>query len=97
MLTAKSVAILVSPSHATIELHGWPTLEIGGSWLARPGLHQLEISARGYQPYERELNVSEAISQKHKIALTPLPGQLNITTEPPKGGELFLPPTLENK
>jgi len=47
VLTAKSVAILVSPAHATIELHGWPTLEIRGSWLARPGLHQLEISARG--------------------------------------------------
>ena len=90
VLTAKSVGIVVSPPNATIELRGWPTIEIGDSWLARPGLHQLEISAHGYQPYERGLNVSEAISQKYSIALTPLPGQLNITTEPPQRGEIFI-------
>jgi formylglycine-generating enzyme required for sulfatase activity len=90
VLTAKSVGIFVSPSNSSITLHGWPTLKIGSYWLARPGPHQLEITADGYQKYERKLNVNETAYQKHKITLTPLPGNLNITTEPLKQGQAFV-------
>ncbi len=90
VLTAKSVGIFTTPLNASIELHSWPTIRMGDYWLVRPGSHQVEVTADGYRKHEREINVDGHANQKHKIVLTPLPGNLNLSTEPSKQGKVFI-------
>ncbi len=82
LFTARSVQIEVeaeTPARISIEgLH----LPFGSRYLIRPGDYGLQVAAPGYHPHSQVLTVTDADSQRLSVTLQPLPGRLNLSSEP---------------
>ena len=82
LLTARSVELKPSPPTATITVSGGLSFHIGGRYLMRPGVFQLQLNAPGYFDLEQELLVSEDAQQSYPLALDKKPGHLSINAHP---------------
>ncbi|MEQ8803997.1 MAG: PEGA domain-containing protein, partial [Haliea sp.] len=83
LFTARSVEISVdSTAPADVSLGGLH-LPFGGRYLLRPGEYSLDISAPGYEPLTTSVTVTKADSQRFEFSLQPLPGLVDIRSQPP--------------
>lgn len=82
LLTARSVELKPSPPTAAITVSGGISFHIGGRYLMRPGVFQLQLNAPGYFNREQELLVSEDDQQSYPLALEKMPGHLTINAHP---------------
>ena len=82
LFTARSLTLnIVAEADPDFSLSGlnW---SFGERILVRPGQYVLKVAAEGYHPYEQNITVSDADTQKLEIQLAPLPGTVTLTTQP---------------
>ena len=89
LFTAKSVRFDTDPPDALVELSGGFEVEFAGIRLLRRGAYRLRATAAGYYPLAAEVTVAEPRSQNFVHVLTPLPGRIAFTSEPP-GATVFV-------
>ena len=82
LLTARSVSVEVEPANTALSIDGGLHFRLGPWSLFRPGNYQLRAEAPGYYPQQRELTVDESDRQQLSIRLQPLPGLLDIVSQP---------------
>ena len=82
LFTARSLTLnVIADGAINYSLDGfyWP---FGERLLIQPGEYQLTVTAEGYRAFEKKIVVSKAAAQKLEIPLAPLPGSLQLTTQP---------------
>jgi formylglycine-generating enzyme required for sulfatase activity len=84
--TSVSVRLVVEPAPDEIDL---PTalfgFHIGERYLLRPGSHEVVAEKEGYHRLEATIVVTNAPSQRFSLALTKLPGIVEIVSRPVDG------------
>ncbi len=89
--TAKSVALDIEPTPASVSLPGTLfKVKVGGRFLLRPGSHRVEAELPGYYPLDTEIDVGPLADQTIALTLTKLPGIVTLTTEPEVGAQVLL-------
>lgn len=86
---ARSLILEVEPAAARVALDGGPAWHWGDHWLAWPGTYRIRASAPGHRDLVRDLEITEATGQRHRLILEKLPGHLALTTNP-AGAEVEL-------
>ena len=79
---ARSVSLEPDPAEASVDVRGSLSPRFGNRWLLLPGTHRVVAEAPGYKPYAMDIEVTGETLQKHRVALTPLPGKLTLTLAP---------------
>ncbi len=90
LFSAKAVVIDTKPEDANIRLSGGLQFKLANHYLLREQSYQAHITATGYYPLDSEFAVSAEQNQIQHFALTPLPGHLQITTQPSVNADVFL-------
>ncbi len=89
--TAKSVALDIEPTPASVSLPGTLfKVKIGDRFLLRPGSHRVAAELPGYYPLDTEIDVGAPADQSFALTLTKLPGIVTLTTEPEVGAQVVL-------
>jgi formylglycine-generating enzyme required for sulfatase activity len=89
--TAKSVALNIEPTPATVSLPSTLfKLQIGDRTLLRPGKHRVTAELPGYYPLDTSIDVGPLADQTIALTLTKLPGLVTLTTEPEVGAEVLV-------
>lgn len=87
--TAKSVELVFEPEPVAIELPGTLfKVQVGDRYLLRTGNHRVTAELPGYYPLDEEVEVGESPDQTIRLALTKLPGKIELATEPEVGAEV---------
>lgn len=88
--SARSLQISVqAETSADITLSGGLYLPFGDRYLLPAGDYQLSVTAPGYHPLKSTLTVTDKDSQVIQLVLRPLPGRLDVTSQP-SGAKVFL-------
>lgn len=83
LFAARPLVLRVDPPHARVAIGG-PDFHLGENYLVLPGKRTLEVSAAGYRPQRRTLQVARrGPTPEVAIALEPLPGRVEVVSEPP--------------
>jgi formylglycine-generating enzyme required for sulfatase activity len=83
LFTAKAVRMAVSPAEAELSLEGsWLTINVGGSYLLRPGRYEVHMKADGYESASAPITVDDSPSQSFRFELRPRPGRLVMVAKP---------------
>lgn len=82
LFTSKSVQLIFSPEARSIIVEGGVSIELAGVWLLREGSYDIAAQADLYEPLNTEVVVTQARNQRINLVFTPLPGILELTTEP---------------
>ena len=77
LASARPVIITTTPPDSRIELSGI-SFRIGSNYLLLPGKYEVKVTAKGYKPYDMDLEVSSNNEQQLNVVLEPLPGQLQV-------------------
>jgi hypothetical protein len=77
LFTARAIIFRTEPANAEISISGI-SFHIGSNFLLLRGDHLVEAQAEGYFPLEQQVTVSDAATQEIELALTPLPGSLQL-------------------
>tara|TARA_X000000950_G_scaffold73715_1_gene91904 strand:- start:21834 stop:23942 length:2109 start_codon:yes stop_codon:yes gene_type:complete len=77
LASASPVIITTTPPDSRIELSGI-SFRIGSNYLLLPGKYEVKVTAKGYKPYDMDLEVSSNNEQQLNVVLEPLPGQLQV-------------------
>jgi formylglycine-generating enzyme required for sulfatase activity len=89
LFTAKSVAIRVTATaEPDVSVSGL-ALPLGQRWLMLAGEHELAVTAPGYHPVERTIEVSADASQSVDVVMAPLPGRVTVLSQP-EGASILL-------
>tara|TARA_A100001037_G_scaffold303644_1_gene338184 strand:- start:396 stop:2456 length:2061 start_codon:yes stop_codon:yes gene_type:complete len=80
--TAKAVKLVFEPQSTMFNLTGGLTVQLSGTTLARSGTYELTAKHEGYYPLVTQLRVTKESSQEYLFDLQPLPGLVNIKSEP---------------
>lgn len=89
LLTARSFEVVVAAvGDADIRIDGL-AVPLGQRYLIRPGVYPVQVRVDGYLPWNGEVEVSDADSQRLEVSPAILPGRVSITSEP-EGASLFL-------
>ena len=84
--TAVSVRLVVEPAPDKIDIPTAPfEFHIGERYLLRPGFHQVVVEKEGYWRLELTIEVTTAPSQRISLALTKLPGIVELISRPVDG------------
>ena len=78
VLTAKSIAIDVTPLTASIQLEGGLAIKMGPRFLVREGVYEISLTNEGYHDLTTNLFVTDQQSQSHPIEMRRLPGLVTI-------------------
>lgn len=82
LLTARSLDLqVVAEVPGTASISGL-SIPFGERYLIRPGTYQVDASAPGYHPFQKELKVTREASQTVELVLQPLPGRISISSNP---------------
>lgn len=94
VLTAKSVAVPVTPLSAQLEILSGLHVQLGQRYLMRPGTYEVRVTNEGYHDEELVLSVGEAAAQDFPIVMRELPGIVHFTVEglagPLSGAQIIL-------
>ncbi|MDA1074698.1 MAG: PEGA domain-containing protein [Proteobacteria bacterium] len=82
LFSARSVQVVFDPSADDVVIDRGMSLALSDVFLMFPGDYQLTANAMGYYPLEVVLNVGEDRNQRHEFAFAPLPGVVDIVTDP---------------
>lgn len=89
LLSAQSLLLNINPVDASVEVDGSFSLRLADRLLVRPGNISLEVSADGYYPQSREIQVSDADNPPIEVSLRKLPGRVSVSTAP-ESAQLFV-------
>jgi len=89
---AKSVQInavatnLASPNQritqsASVSIKSFLKLPIGNRTLVLPGTYEVSVNAKGFQPLQQQLEISDQRHQQIELLITRLPGKLKISLQ----------------
>lgn len=81
LFTARVVHVEVLPADADAEVGvdgRWPVVELGGSFLLRPGSYTVRVSASGFEPAASSIEVGAQSGERLRVELVPLPGRLRL-------------------
>ncbi|WP_293372996.1 PEGA domain-containing protein [Nevskia sp.] len=81
LLTARSVAVTVTPTPDSISLSGGIAIDFGNRYLLRTGEFRLRARKDGYKPLDAVLKVADDTDQA-AFTLEKLPGELKISSTP---------------
>lgn len=81
LLTARSVAITVTPAPDRLSVSGGIAIPLGSRYLLRAGTYRLHAAKAGYRPLDTPLVVA-AGTDAAAFTLDKLPGQLKISSTP---------------
>lgn len=90
LFSARSVLFQLEPATARVNITGGLHLPVGQGHLMLPGNYQLELTAEGYYPLRRALEVGAAQNQTFRFQLEKLPGQLTVSASTDEPGEVWL-------
>ena len=90
LFTAKSVAIVVDPATAAVDIDGGMHLRLGDRYLLRSGSYRLSIESPRYYPLQQDLEIGVEQNQHYAFQLQRLPGHLQVTTVPATGVEVWV-------
>lgn len=89
--TARSVALQIEPTPATLRLPGtFFKVQVGERFLLRSGVHRVVAELPGYYPLETQIEVGPLADQTIDLALTKLPGIVTIVAEPAVAAEVVI-------
>lgn len=90
LLMARSVQISVqAQSTADIAISGGLYLPFGDRYLMPAGDYQVNVTAAGYHPLQSAIVVTDDDSQFVQLVLRPLPGRLDVSSQP-DGARVFV-------
>lgn len=92
LFSAQSVRFETEPAKVdSIQVSGgWMQLKLGERLLLRPGNHKARISSEGYYDAYREFELGRDEPLLLREKLEPLPGTVEIRSEPVQGAEVWL-------
>jgi formylglycine-generating enzyme required for sulfatase activity len=82
VLTAEAVRIEIEPAAAELSVRGGLSVPVGERYLMRPGDYRVHAEAAGYKPLEAPLRLRAGGERRFAYTLEPLPGRLDIVSEP---------------
>lgn len=82
LVSARSLVVTPNPTDALVSIKGGFSFRIGGNYLMLPGEYQLQATHPEFEPLQESFVLGDAEVQTLSPQLTPLPGQLLITTAP---------------
>ncbi|MBM4203733.1 MAG: PEGA domain-containing protein [Gammaproteobacteria bacterium] len=82
LFTARSVALKFSDPPVSVDIDGGFSISLGDVWLLLPGDYTVIAVADGCLPLETQITVTDASNQGHTLQFTPLPGVIDLSTEP---------------
>lgn len=89
--TAKSVELVFEPEPTTVELPDTVfKLRLADRFLLRSGTHRVRAELEGYYPLDVEIDVGDAPDQRFELALTKLPGLVELATVPEAGAQVLV-------
>ncbi len=81
LFAARMVVVTIQPAPDRVTLDGTiPVMPAGEGYLALSGTYRLRAERSGYQPLEREIQVTDASRQEVSFTLEKLPGYLSVET-----------------
>ena len=80
LFVARAVIFRLEPETASVSVSGL-AFHIGNNFLLLPGEHSVTAHAQGYYDLNDTIEVSRERNQEIDVALEPLPGKLQITSE----------------
>ncbi|MFA5679079.1 MAG: PEGA domain-containing protein [Pseudomonas sp.] len=80
---SRALVVVTEPVDAQVELDGGLRFRLGDSWLVLPGDYRLRVSAPGYLPADEALAVTRDSARQVQVALTIMPGRLQVNTAVP--------------
>ena len=79
VFTARQVVIRIEPEPEKVSIRGGILApQIGGYFLMRPGVYQLQAVKECFQPLERQLTVTDEKSPHFNFTMTRQPGRLTV-------------------
>jgi formylglycine-generating enzyme required for sulfatase activity len=90
IVTGKSVYFETIPANAEIEILEGLYLKLADRYLLRERSYPVSVTAEGYHPLIRDLEISEERSQEFLLEMARLPGHLNIMTDPDIAAEIWV-------
>lgn len=97
LFTAKSVHIDVQPAGATVDINGGLSLKLGGHYLMNSGTYRIAIQYPRYYPVAQKLSIGSEQNQQYSFNLQPLPGHLQLDTDPTSNVEVWIDDKLRGK
>jgi formylglycine-generating enzyme required for sulfatase activity len=82
LFTSKSVQLEFTPSADRVVIEGGLSFELAGVWLLREGSYQIRAEADLHELLVTDLVVGGQRNQQFQLNLTPLPGELTVTSKP---------------
>lgn len=64
----------------SISVSGVIAIPVADRWLLRPGVHEVTLRSRGYEPLTRRIDVARS-QTRFTLEQTPLPGRLHVTVD----------------
>ncbi|MDZ7684905.1 MAG: PEGA domain-containing protein [Gammaproteobacteria bacterium] len=91
MFTASAVRFTVTPIPDRFEVtRGLFTYQLGERYLMLPGKYRIRAELEGYEPLERQIEVTSGSDQDFAFDMTKLPGILTVTTTPDVAAEVHV-------
>jgi len=83
LFSARSLEVVVQAQSEVATSISGIALPFGNRYLLRPGDYTLTATAAGYRPLTTEVTVDDSAAQTVELVLQPLPGIVEIGTDPP--------------
>ena len=97
LFTAKSVYIDVNPAAATINIKGGLHLQLADRFLMKSGNYRISIQYPRYYPLDQDLKIGRDQNQQFSYQLQPLPGHLQIHTNPANDVQVWIDNDFKGK
>ena len=88
LFTSRPVLLEFTPDAESVRVSGGITLPVGDRILMRPGTFRIEAEREGYHRLDEEIRVARGEETRFEFEFRPLPGLIDITTEPVAGARV---------
>jgi formylglycine-generating enzyme required for sulfatase activity len=91
IFNARAIRFDINPQPNGLDIvEGFLTYQLGERYLMLPGEYVLVVNHPGYQPLRETISVGDAADQSYAFSLTPLPGILEVLTNPETNAEILI-------
>ena len=90
VLLARPLEIKITPEPDSLSISGFPpAIKFGSDYLCIPGTYSVKIEKQGYSPYTESLSINRTGNNSLAVALSKLPGKIELITIPSDGIRVF--------
>ncbi len=90
LISARSLVVNTQPADAEVSLSGGIHFSIGSNFLLMPGQYQISAEHPEFYSREEPVTVTEQDLQNLQLTLDPLPGKLQVITQPQTSAQVFI-------